>query len=101
MFHRLYIKIGRLYHEMGNPEMAERSFYRALSLAYATHGVTRSKYLRELWKESKRQHWLLQFLCSRNSRSKVRTVNSTIWIPVLVLTLIDLLFNAKSWRTHA
>lgn len=99
--HRLYIKIGRLYHEMGNPEMAEKSFYRALSLAYATHGVTRSKYLRELWKESKRQHWLLQFLCSRNSRSKVRTVNSTIWIPVLVLTLIDLLFNAKSWRTHA
>ena len=99
--HRLFIKISRSYAVIGNPDMSLRCLHMALGDAMAKDGTTRAKALREIWKESKKQHWILRFLSSKKSRRNTKVIcDGGFWFLALSCMLSDKLMNWKSWRRH-
>jgi hypothetical protein len=73
----------------------------ALGDAMAKYGTTRAKALGEIWKESKRQHWILRFLSSKKSRRNTQVIcDGGFWFLALICMLADKLMNWKSWRRH-
>ena len=99
--HRLFIKISRGYAAIGNANMSKRHLHMALGDAMAKDGTTRAKALQEIWKESKRQHWILRFLSSKKSRRNTKVIcDGGFWFLALICMLSDKLMNWKSWRRH-
>lgn len=100
--HRIYLQIAFSYKKLGlGNNHCLRNLYKSLAEALNQGANTRSKALREIFKSTKRIHFLLRFLSSKNQRKHTPVIRAfTFTLTVFFVAGIDRVFNWKSWRRH-